>query len=107
MLIFTLLRHKRESGRGLEEDILDEYVISLLVREAKCYAQQRKLRLAATKDEDKCFPGIPLNGHTPLPLRRMLWETLQDSRNERVANAMRRDGLEAIFTNMNVADHSR
>lgn len=37
----------------------------------------------------------------------MLWENSQDSQNELVANAMRRDRFEAIFMNLHVADNGR
>ncbi|XP_050024907.2 piggyBac transposable element-derived protein 2-like [Dermacentor andersoni] len=89
------------------EKFFDDEVINLLVANTNTYAQQKNRLLNVNAGEMRCFLGILLlSGYVPVPRRRMLWENSRDSHNELVANSMRRDRFEAIFTNLHVADNN-
>ncbi|KAH8040172.1 hypothetical protein HPB51_009550 [Rhipicephalus microplus] len=89
------------------EKFFDDEVINLLVENTNIYAQQKNQLLNVHAGEMKSFLGILLlSGYVPVPRRQMLWENSRDSHNELIANSMRRDQFEAIFTNVHVADNN-
>lgn len=89
------------------EKFFDDDVIALLVEETNRYAEQKNRSLGVTEEEMKCVLGVLLlSGYVPVPRRRMLWEISEDCHNELVANSMRRNRFEAIFSNLHVADNN-
>ncbi|KAL3219778.1 hypothetical protein MRX96_030184 [Rhipicephalus microplus] len=93
---------------GAFEKFFDDDVIALLVKELTDMPTEKNRSLEATEEEMKCVIGVLLlSGYVPVPRRRMLWEISEDCHNELVANSMRRNCFEAIFSNLHVADNNK
>ncbi|KAH8039303.1 hypothetical protein HPB51_005549 [Rhipicephalus microplus] len=89
------------------EKFFDDDVIALLVKETNRYANRKNRSLGVTEEEMKCVIGVLLlSGYVPVPCRKMLWEISEDCHNELVANSMRRNRFEAIFSYLYVADNN-
>lgn len=46
------------------------------------------------------------SGYAPLPRRRMLWESKVDCRNPMVVEAIRRDDMDAVLSNLHFRDNT-
>ncbi|KAL3176286.1 hypothetical protein MRX96_010601 [Rhipicephalus microplus] len=89
------------------EKFFDDDVIALLVKETNRYADRKNRSLGVTEEKMKCVIGVLLlSGYVPVLRRRMLREISEDCDNELVANSMRRNRFEAIFSNLHVADNN-
>lgn len=101
------LKTKELSPVGLFELFFDGGTISFIVDETNRYARQKNVTLDLTAQELKCVLGILiLSGYVSYPRRRMFWETAPDSHHHLVADAIRRDRFELIFSHLRFADHS-
>uniref|UniRef100_A0A0P6J4J2 PiggyBac transposable element-derived protein 2 isoform a n=1 Tax=Heterocephalus glaber TaxID=10181 RepID=A0A0P6J4J2_HETGA len=101
------LRSQELSPVGLFELFFDEGTINFIVDKTNRYAQQKGIALGLTAQELKCVLGILiLSGYISYPRRRMFWETSPDSHHPLVADAIRRDRFELIFSYLHFADNS-
>lgn len=84
----------------------DEGTINFIVNETNSYARQKNVSLGVTAQELKCVLGILiLSGYVSYPRRRMFWEMSLDSHHRLVADAIRRDRFELIFSYLHFADN--
>ena len=90
------------------ELFLDGTVIEHLTKETVRYAVHRGNHSFETSSADmKAFLGILIvSGYSCVPRRRMFWENQSDSRNELIANSMRRDKFEEILRYIHAADNN-
>lgn len=101
------LRSQELSPVGLFELFFDEGTINFIVNETNRYAWQKNVHLGLTAQELKCVLGILiLSGYISYPRRRMFWETSPDSHHHLVADAIRRDRFELIFSYLHFVDNS-
>ncbi|XP_076994397.1 piggyBac transposable element-derived protein 2 isoform X1 [Tamandua tetradactyla] len=101
------LKSQELSPVGLFELFFDEGTINFIVNETNRYAWQKNFNLGLTAQELKCVLGILiLSGYICYPRRRMFWETSPDSHHHLVADAIRRDRFELIFSYLHFADNS-
>ena len=101
------LKSQELSPVGLFELFFDEGTINFIVNETNRYARQKNVNLGLTAQELKCVLGILiLSGYISYPRRRMFWETSPDSHHHLVADAIRRDRFELIFSYLHFADNS-
>lgn len=101
------LRSQELSPVGLFELFFDEGTINFIVNETNRYAGQKGVTLGLSAQELKCVLGILiLSGYISYPRRRMFWETSPDSHHPLVADAIRRDRFELIFSYLHFADNS-
>ncbi|XP_051851594.1 piggyBac transposable element-derived protein 2 [Antechinus flavipes] len=101
------LKSQELSPVGLFELFFDEGTINFIVSETNRYAWQKNVNLDLTAQELKCVLGILiLSGYISYPRRRMFWETSPDSHHHLVADAIRRDRFELIFSYLHFADNS-
>ncbi|XP_032703938.1 piggyBac transposable element-derived protein 2 isoform X1 [Lontra canadensis] len=101
------LRSQELSPVGLFELFFDEGTINFIVNETNRYAWQKNVNLGLTAQELKCVLGILiLSGYISYPRRRMFWETSPDSHHHLVADAIRRDRFELIFSYLHFADNT-
>nr|XP_036864703.1 piggyBac transposable element-derived protein 2 isoform X2 [Manis javanica] len=101
------LKSQELSPVGLFELFFDEGTINFIVNETNRYAWQKNVNLGLTAQELKCVLGILiLSGYISYPRRRMFWETSPDSHHHLVADAIRRDRFELIFSYLHFADNS-
>ncbi|XP_062950297.1 LOW QUALITY PROTEIN: piggyBac transposable element-derived protein 2-like [Cynocephalus volans] len=99
------LKSQELSPVGLFELFFDEGTINFIVNETNRYAWQKIVNLGLMAQELKCILGILiLSGYISYPRRRMFWETSPDSHHHLVADAIRRDGFELIFSYLHFAD---
>uniref|UniRef100_A0A9L0SCJ2 PiggyBac transposable element derived 2 n=1 Tax=Equus caballus TaxID=9796 RepID=A0A9L0SCJ2_HORSE len=102
------LKSQELSPVGLFELFFDEGTITFIVNETNRYAWQKNVNLGLTAQELKCVLGILiLSGYISYPRRRMFWETSPDSHHHLVADAIRRDRFELIFSYLHFADNSK
>ncbi|CAK1585629.1 unnamed protein product [Parnassius mnemosyne] len=82
-------------------------VIMHIVRHSVIYAVQKGNPGFTLSDNDiYCFIGILiLTGYSPLPRRRMYWESNEDTHNILVAKSMRRNRFEEILRHFHVVDN--
>lgn len=90
------------------ELFFSEDVIRYMVRHTVMYAvEKHNYNFCLSGDELNCFIGIILlSGYSPLPRRRMYWESNEDTHNILIAKSMRRNRFEEIFRYFHVADNS-
>ncbi|XP_003803632.1 piggyBac transposable element-derived protein 2 isoform X1 [Otolemur garnettii] len=101
------LKSQELSPVGLFELFFDEGTINFIVNETNRYAWQKNVNLSLTAQELKCVLGILiLSGYISYPRRRMFWETSPDSHHHLVADAIRRDRFELIFSYLHFADNN-
>uniref|UniRef100_A0A2K5Q526 PiggyBac transposable element derived 2 n=1 Tax=Cebus imitator TaxID=2715852 RepID=A0A2K5Q526_CEBIM len=101
------LKSQELSPVGLFELFFDEGTINFIVNETNRYAWQKNVNLSLTTQELKCVLGILiLSGYISYPRRRMFWETSPDSHHHLVADAIRRDRFELIFSYLHFADNN-
>ncbi|XP_004695627.1 PREDICTED: piggyBac transposable element-derived protein 2 [Condylura cristata] len=101
------LKSQELSPVGLFELFFDEGTINFIVNETNRYAWQKNVNLSLTIQELKCVLGILiLSGYISYPRRRMFWETSPDSHHHLVADAIRRDRFELIFSYLHFADNN-
>ncbi|XP_045706577.1 piggyBac transposable element-derived protein 2 [Phyllostomus hastatus] len=101
------LKSQELSPVGLFELFFDEGTINFIVNETNRYACQTNVSLGLTAQELKCVLGILiLSGYISYPRRRMFWETSPDSHHHLVADAIRRDRFELIFSYLHFADNN-
>uniref|UniRef100_A0A8B9WHX5 PiggyBac transposable element derived 2 n=1 Tax=Bos mutus grunniens TaxID=30521 RepID=A0A8B9WHX5_BOSMU len=101
------LKSQELSPVGLFELFFDEGTINFIVNETNRYARQKNVNLGLTAQELKCVLGILiLSGYISYPRRRMFWETSPDSHHHLVADAIRRDRFELIFSYLHFADNN-
>ncbi|XP_023408257.1 piggyBac transposable element-derived protein 2 [Loxodonta africana] len=101
------LKSQELSPVGLFELFFDEATINFIVNETNRYARQKNVNLGLTAQELKCVLGILiLSGYISYPRRRMFWETSPDSHHHLVADAIRRDRFELIFSYLHFADNN-
>ncbi|KAM6148461.1 piggyBac transposable element-derived protein 2 [Erethizon dorsatum] len=101
------LKSQELSPVGLFELFFDEGTINFIVNETNRYAWQKSINLGLTAQELKCVLGVLiLSGYISYPRRRMFWETSPDSHHHLVADAIRRDRFELIFSYLHFADNS-
>ncbi|XP_026363430.1 piggyBac transposable element-derived protein 2 isoform X1 [Ursus arctos] len=101
------LKSQELSPVGLFELFFDEGTINFIVNETNRYAWQKNVNLGLTAQELKCVLGILiLSGYISYPRRRMFWETSPDSHHHLVADAIRRDRFELIFSYLHFADNT-
>ncbi|XP_075398245.1 piggyBac transposable element-derived protein 2 [Tenrec ecaudatus] len=101
------LKSQELSPVGLFELFLDEETINFIVSETNRYAWHKNVNLGLTAQELKCILGILiLSGYISYPRRRMFWETSPDSHHHLVADAIRRDRFELIFSYLHFADNN-
>ncbi|XP_072497055.1 piggyBac transposable element-derived protein 2 [Notamacropus eugenii] len=101
------LKSQELSPVGLFELFFDEGTINFIVNETNRYAWQKNVNLGLTGQELKCILGILiLSGYISYPRRRMFWETSPDSHHHLVADAIRRDRFELIFSYLHFADNN-
>uniref|UniRef100_A0A2K6F4D2 PiggyBac transposable element derived 2 n=1 Tax=Propithecus coquereli TaxID=379532 RepID=A0A2K6F4D2_PROCO len=102
------LKSQELSPVGLFELFFDEGTINFIVSETNRYAWQKNVNLSLTAQELKCVLGILiLSGYISYPRRRMFWETSPDSHHHLVADAIRRDRFELIFSYLHFADNNK
>ncbi|XP_048213385.1 piggyBac transposable element-derived protein 2 isoform X2 [Perognathus longimembris pacificus] len=100
------LKNQELSPVGLFELFFDEGTLNFIVNETNRYAWQKNVNLGLTVQELKCVLGILiLSGYISYPRRRMFWETSPDSHHRLVADAIRRDRFELIFSYLHFADN--
>ncbi|XP_032952900.1 piggyBac transposable element-derived protein 2 isoform X2 [Rhinolophus ferrumequinum] len=100
------LKSQELSPVGLFELFFDEGMINFIVNETNRYARQKNVSLGATAQELKCVLGVLiLSGYVSYPRRRVFWETSPDSHHRLVADAIRRDRFELIFSYLHFSDN--
>ena len=105
--IIEKLRAKKVTPKGYFELFFDDEIFNLTVEETNRYASEKNRSLIVDKNDIKCFIGILVLSEYLSPARRRLsWENATDTHHALVANAMRRDKLEAIFANFHLADNN-
>lgn len=88
------------------ELFFDDELINNIKIETNRFASQKNVDLQVTGDEIRCVLGVLLlSGYVSVPRRRMYWENLEDTHHSLIANAIRRDRFEAIFTNLHFSDN--
>ena len=98
---------KKLTPKGYFELFFDEEILNLIVEETNRYASEKNRSLIVDKNDIKCFIGLlVLSGYLAPARRRLFWENATDTHHALVANAMRRDKFEAIFTNFHLADNN-
>ncbi|XP_055458855.1 piggyBac transposable element-derived protein 2 [Psammomys obesus] len=101
------LKTQELSPVGLFELFFDGGTIGFIVDETNRYARQKNVTLDLTAQELKCVLGVLiLSGYVSYPRRRMFWETAPDCHHHLVADAIRRDRFELIFSYLHFADNS-
>ncbi|XP_042530297.1 piggyBac transposable element-derived protein 2 [Dipodomys spectabilis] len=101
------LKNQELSPVGLFELFFDEGTLNFIVNETNRYAWQKNVNLGLSVQELKCVLGILiLSGYISYPRRRMFWETSPDSHHRLVADAIRRDRFELIFSYLHFADNN-
>lgn len=85
-----------------------EDVINMFVSYSNLYAAQKNHPNAGiTSNEIRKFFGILLlSGYNHVSRRRMYWETVEDTHNNLVANAISRDRFEFILSHLHCCDNS-
>lgn len=101
------LKSKKLNPSQYFEMFFDESLVNIIVIETNRYAFQNNVDLQVTEEEIKCILGVLiLSGYVSVPRRRMYWENLADTHHDLVANALRRNRFEAIFTHIHFADNN-
>lgn len=88
-----------KSPVDLFELFFDKSVINLLLEESNRYAVFKNFPNAdITESEIKCFIGILItSGYNENPTKRHYWDTKSDTRNDMIADSMRRNRFEMIL----------
>lgn len=100
---------RNKSSIELCELFLDDKVISLLVEETNRYALSKNFPNAdITTDEIKCFIGIFIvSGYNGNPSKRHYFDTKSDTRNDMIADSMRRNRFENILRFLHCEDNEK
>lgn len=87
----------------------DSY-LNEVVHQSRLYAVQKghtKQLSTLTRDKIRCTEAVLLHsGYAPLPRRKMLWENKVDCRSPMVTEAIRRDEMDAVLSNLHFRDNT-